>query len=72
MLQSKQRLNAVNGFFSFLHHAVEKNLDRNNVMHEPHTHTGAEDRGVDIAGLESGGGFVTGNDGDELLYLLRQ
>ena len=62
-MQSEGRLDAVDGLFGFLDHAVEQNLDRHDIVHETHAHAGAEDRAVDIAVLEGYAGLLAGDDG---------
>ena len=66
-MRSEGRLDAVDGLFGFLDHAVEQNLDRHDIVHETHTHAGAEDRAVDIAVLEGHAGLLAGDDGHLLL-----
>lgn len=59
-MRSEGRLDAVDGLFGFLDHAVEQNLDRHDIVHETHAHAGAEDRAVDIAVLEGYAGLLAG------------
>ena len=66
-MRSEGRLDAVDGLFGFLDHAVEQNLDRHDIVHETHAHAGAEDRAVDIAVLEGYAGLLAGDDGHLLL-----
>ena len=66
-MRSEGRLDAVDGLFGFLDHAVEQNLDRHDIVHETHAHAGAEDRAVDIAVLEGHAGLLAGDDGHLLL-----